>query len=593
MDWEATDRAPADGFYSRAVVGDLSPDPMTPLTATAGVGAAVARGWRDALAETGVELADGEFPVARFGSHLYLDTAAALAVGECATGADPVALARQYLGERSDVPRRHTLRRGVADGARLEAWTRGVLAGEFPGGNGASGQLAGQHTDRGDTADRPAAELVSRIRTAGGALAAAAHLLARAELAAAVTGELLTRIAEDAGHPSRTGELVAGGQATEVAETVWAVARQVARSESLGQYWDRGLSVAARQVAGGRSTEARQVRRSLRAVADRYSYAGPAEWELSSETWETDPRLLFGLIDVLRRAGDDARPATRARHRAAVAAESVARVRASLRRSPKSAELFDAALGASRGWLRAREHARRLVSGVHHEQRLAARELGRRAVESGLLDSLDQVFMLRAGELDRFATEPTELAEQLRMRSYDHRALARYQPPFTSVGPPPPVVRWSARDRSGVPAGRPRGPVCGTPASPGVGAGMARLPRNPADLRDLRPGDILVLPSAGPHWVPLVVAAAGVVVDGGAALSDVALACRDLGIPSVVATVDATRRISRGDLVRVDGWAGAVRPTTGAAAAWPTAAPTAKSAALSGGRPPPDEQRLA
>jgi pyruvate,water dikinase len=59
--------------------------------------------------------------------------------------------------------------------------------------------------------------------------------------------------------------------------------------------------------------------------------------------------------------------------------------------------------------------------------------------------------------------------------------------------------------------------------------------------------------------VPLLPAVAAVVVDAGAPLSEVAVACRDLGIPCVVATVGATHRIARGASVEVDGSTGTVR----------------------------------
>jgi pyruvate,water dikinase len=83
---------------------------------------------------------------------------------------------------------------------------------------------------------------------------------------------------------------------------------------------------------------------------------------------------------------------------------------------------------------------------------------------------------------------------------------------------------------------------------------------------------VLVAPSAGPAWVPLLPAVSAVVTDAGAALSAVAVACRDLGIPCVVATVDATSRIGNGAAVAVDGFAGTVRLT---------------GRGEDGGRPPP------
>lgn len=196
---------------------------------------------------------------------------------------------------------------------------------------------------------------------------------------------------------------------------------------------------------------------------------------------------------------------------------------------------------------------------MHHEQRLAARELGRRHTESGLLDEVEQIFMLLEPELESFLTEPAAHGESLRMRAYDYRALAAYQPPFVTVGQPPPVVRWQPRAGPKLLSGRRT--LSATAAGPGFGAGRTVVLDSPASPTEVRPGDVLVLPTGGPGWVPLLLVAAAVVVDGGSALCDVAVACRDLGVACVVATVDATNRLGTGTSVQVDGFSGTVALT--------------------------------
>jgi pyruvate,water dikinase len=49
-----------------------------------------------------------------------------------------------------------------------------------------------------------------------------------------------------------------------------------------------------------------------------------------------------------------------------------------------------------------------------------------------------------------------------------------------------------------------------------------------------------------------------VVVDSGSAASHAAIVAREYGIPAVMATVDGTRRLADGQVVRVDGSAGSV-----------------------------------
>ena len=54
--------------------------------------------------------------------------------------------------------------------------------------------------------------------------------------------------------------------------------------------------------------------------------------------------------------------------------------------------------------------------------------------------------------------------------------------------------------------------------------------------------------------------AAAVVTDGGTLAAHASLIAREYGIPAVVGTGDATRRLRTGQLVTVDGGAGTVTP---------------------------------
>jgi pyruvate,water dikinase len=83
--------------------------------------------------------------------------------------------------------------------------------------------------------------------------------------------------------------------------------------------------------------------------------------------------------------------------------------------------------------------------------------------------------------------------------------------------------------------------------------------RGQADFDRIQPGDVIVCPSSNPSWVPLFSIAAALVTDTGGVLSHAAVVARELGLPAVVGTRDATHRIADGRLVEVDGAAGIVR----------------------------------
>jgi pyruvate,water dikinase len=583
MEWEFDDLAStAYPLYSRAVVGDLCPDPVTPLTASAGVGAELGPAWAEVYAETGLRAMPGQpgqpsasaepsarrpeqLPVAMFGAYLYLNTTLLRLFGAHAAGADPMAFARQYLGERPDVPRQRDERPAMeAATDRLEGWVRGALSAspDRSEHTRAARRLIEVRAARPDLANGSDAALAARICAVRGELREALRLYAHAELATAVASELLTRTTEDAGHPGQTGALVSGlgGAVTEQPTArLWEMAGLIRRSDKLRQLFGQGVASVAAQLESARNGEVGRLRSALAGLRAEHGHHGPAEWELAAETWGTEPRLVLSVLDVLRRADESADPNVRAEQRARRSAESTATVRRSMRGSPAAEQRFDTSMAAASRWLLTRQRIRQVVSGLHHEQRLAARELGRRHVHTGLLDSIDQICMLLVGELDQFVAEPDRFGESLRMRAYDYHALATYQPPFVTLGQPPPVVRWPRGGTAKTLVGR-RG-ITGTAASPGSVTATAKVLRSAASPAGLHSGDVLVIPTAGPAWVPLLPSVAAVVADAGAALSELAVACRDLGIPCVVATVDATSRIGHGATVQVDGFAGTVRLT--------------------------------
>jgi phosphohistidine swiveling domain-containing protein len=108
-----------------------------------------------------------------------------------------------------------------------------------------------------------------------------------------------------------------------------------------------------------------------------------------------------------------------------------------------------------------------------------------------------------------------------------------------------------------------QGQLPGVPGSPGRYTGPVRLVRDEAEFPKLRPGEVLVCPITSPAWSVLFLQAGAVVTDGGGVLAHTAVIAREYGIPAVLATGAATRRLRDGDLVTVDGTAGVVTMNKG------------------------------
>lgn len=98
----------------------------------------------------------------------------------------------------------------------------------------------------------------------------------------------------------------------------------------------------------------------------------------------------------------------------------------------------------------------------------------------------------------------------------------------------------------------------GLGASPGRGVGPARVFSDADGAESVEEGDIIVTEMTMPQMVPAMKRAAGIVTDEGGITCHAAIVSRELGVPSVVGTGDATERIANGERITLDGEQGTV-----------------------------------
>ena len=159
-----------------------------------------------------------------------------------------------------------------------------------------------------------------------------------------------------------------------------------------------------------------------------------------------------------------------------------------------------------------------------------------------------------------------------------------------------PVTTLAAEEKAAEPTAPARekaGPILrGLGAGPGRATGAARVLRSTDEADKIKAGEILVTTMTAPDWVPIMRRAAAIVTDAGGMTSHAAIVSRELGIPCIVGTKDATKVLKDGMVVTVDAragtvMAGAVGEAPAKAAAAPGAQPPAQAAA-----PPPTATRL-
>lgn len=84
-----------------------------------------------------------------------------------------------------------------------------------------------------------------------------------------------------------------------------------------------------------------------------------------------------------------------------------------------------------------------------------------------------------------------------------------------------------------------------------IGAGVVNVIKNVSDIGKFEKGQILVTEITDPDWEPIMKIAAGIVTNSGGRTSHAAIVSRELGIPAVVGTGDATEVLMTGKPVTV------------------------------------------
>jgi len=120
----------------------------------------------------------------------------------------------------------------------------------------------------------------------------------------------------------------------------------------------------------------------------------------------------------------------------------------------------------------------------------------------------------------------------------------------------------------------------GLGGAPGSAAGPVRILRTLKDADKLGDGDVLVTHMTSPDWTALMRRASAIVTDSGGMTCHAAIVSREMGIPCVVGTGEATRVLRDGEVVTVDATRGVVLEGAAAVAATaPTPAAVSVSAA--------------
>lgn len=565
----------AKALWTRALASEIFTNPVMPLDHDLVLRGSLIPAWSDQLVdEHGVlpsEIGDGRPGlVALFGGYAYINASLLRLWAARMPVLAPDHLDRAYLGQHPDLPPTGDEARQECPEDKIDSlsrWLQWVLV------DGDQSTLESDHraslrlrSGRPDLAVLGDQELFDHLQAH---LPLCRRLFAEylaQTLAASIGPGIVSAICHDIEMPAMATRLIAGlGEVESVApaQVLWSLSRVVRTSPTLTRAFDDGRAGLPERIDASSRIDVVAFRAGLEVILSEVGFMGPAEWELASPSWESDPSLMLSAIDWMRQCGDDLAPSigfSRQEADRTTMVKEVGDIIASRQGTP-AREQFAAAVVAAGVFVRGRERAKTSLSRVVNEMRLAILELGERAAIRGDVERPGDVHFLFAEELESYASGGlATIGELVESRRAAREEIVGADPAFVidETGESRPVALLAAMFGDAVTTMVAGEVLLGSSGAAGRARGTARIVSDAAGCGRVEPGDIVVTTATSAAWLPYAIGMSGLVIDAGTLLSSPAVIGREIGVPVVVGALDATERVPDGALIEVDGETGIV-----------------------------------
>ncbi len=303
-----------------------------------------------------------------------------------------------------------------------------------------------------------------------------------------------------------------------------------------------------------------QVQHELAEFLAVYGVRGIAEIDTGVSRWAEDPTHIFGVLaNYLRLDDPDKAPDVQFKRAQAEAEAATRRLQAMARRrglfGPALASLLRLLTKRTRELAGVRESPKFFAVSLMARIQALMRQVGESLVVAGRLRRADDVFFLTFAEARAAVGGADQRTLVTERRSEYQREMKRKRIPRLLLSDGTMIFGEPMTATSG-------SNLAGSPASPGIYTGIARVILDPSGAR-LNPGEVLVAPSTDPGWTPLFLTAGALVMEMGGMMSHGSIVAREYGIPAVVGVLGATTTIRNGQRITVDGERGRISIETG------------------------------
>jgi phosphohistidine swiveling domain-containing protein len=347
---------------------------------------------------------------------------------------------------------------------------------------------------------------------------------------------------------------LSGIQAAEMGTSLWGIAQKLQEAGLASMVQNNSAKVALERLR--QLPEAAEAMRLFDTFLKEHGHRCPGEAEWLHPRWAEAPEQVIELLAAYLRPdhpidlGETQARQKQRREEAVAWAES--------RIGPLRLAIFRSLLRRVHHAARLRDNGKSSAIKASYPARRMAALWGVRWVERGWLEHPDDIFFLTFSDIQEIIQAGNPMGRDLKRIVAERRKAFAY---WFSVEAPEmvgadgkPITREVAED-----------PSClvlhGIAASSGRVRGVARVIHDPKEALAMRPGEILVTHATDAGWTSVFPLLGGLVTEIGGQLSHAAILAREYGLPAVVDVRGATRLIQDGQVIAVDGATGQVHLT--------------------------------
>lgn len=320
---------------------------------------------------------------------------------------------------------------------------------------------------------------------------------------------------------------------------MWDISREIRDNPEALAYWSENTAdkICADYLAQQRGNHLSEVAEFITL----YGYHSKKELDVSYPCFDEDPAEVIGQLRETVLIGDEFSPEADKCSMAKLYEQAMEKL-------PQNARKTVAQMRSMLWW---REEFRDISTRFYHLIRLYTMKLAEFWANAKVIAQPDDIWYLKLEDIQSYISRSTDIPT-LRAIAERRRAYYECYRNFTSENEIGRAFFAPSGKKSG------KGGLHGLGCSCGEAEGIARVITDIADIGRIRCDDILVTKFTDTGWTSKFAMLRGIVTEYGGMLCHAAIVSREYGIVCVVCAENATKLISDGDRIRINGETGEI-----------------------------------